>query len=181
MRGQYKSKRIVVSLRTHSKRAALRGSQQVSIQLENHWSAIRVQEITNSIIKQTRKPQLSVNFDGCGFDLLDARGNYLKLKGHDKSSIFHSIAKPNIEYAIDVIGNKDLGEYTTTDGASFRDALLARSLTVSSIKRTFTSVRSIVSLAISEHGLDMRNPFSNVYFPERNDTKRRLPIISLLY
>ena len=140
-----------------------------------------MQEITNSIIKQTRKPQLSVNFDGCGFDLLDARGNYLKLKGHDKSSIFHSIAKPNIEYAIDVIGNKDLGEYTTTDGASFRDALLARSLTVSSIKRTFTSVRSIVSLAISEHGLDMRNPFSNVYFPERNDTKRRLPIISLLY
>jgi hypothetical protein len=44
IRGQYKTKRIVVSLRTHSKRAALRGSQQVSIQLENHWSAIRVQQ-----------------------------------------------------------------------------------------------------------------------------------------
>jgi hypothetical protein len=44
IRGQYKTKRIAVSLRTHSKRAALRGSQQVSIQLENHWSAIRVQQ-----------------------------------------------------------------------------------------------------------------------------------------
>ena len=66
-----------------------------------------MQEITNSIIKQTRKPQLSVDFDGCGFDLLDARDNYLKLKGHDKSSIFHRIAERNIEYAIDVIGNSE--------------------------------------------------------------------------
>jgi hypothetical protein len=97
----------------------------------------RVQEINNSIIKQTRKPQLSVNFDGCGFDLLDSRDNYLKLKGHNKSSIFHRITERNIEYAIVVIGNKYLVEDTTTDDASFKDALLARSLTVRSVKRIF--------------------------------------------
>ena len=175
MRGQYKSQRIVVSLRTHSKRAALRGSQQVSIQLENHWSAIRVQQITNSIIRKTRKPQLSVDFDGCGFDLLDAQDHYLRLKGHDKSAIFHRIAQRNIEYAIDVIGNKDLAEYTTTDGASFRDALLARGLTVSSVKRIFSSVRSIVNLTLKEHGLQATNPFAGTYMPEEVNTKKRTP------
>ena len=107
-----------------------------------------MQEITNNLIKQTKKPQLSVDFDSCGFDLLDPRDNYLKLKGHDKSSIFYRIAERNIEYAIDAIGNKDLGEYATTDDGSFKDALLARSLTVSSVKRIFSSVRSIINLTL---------------------------------
>ena len=175
MRDQYNSKRIVVSLRTRSRRAALRSSQQVSIQLENHWSAIRVQHITNNLVKQTKTRHLSIDVDGCGFDLVDARDNYLKLKGHEKDSVFHRIAERNVEYASEVIGNKDLSEYSSTDGATFRDALLGRGLTVSSVKRIFSSVRSIVNLMIKEHGLIATNPFSGTYMPEETSTKKRTP------
>ena len=42
MLDQYTSKRIVISLRTRSRKAALREAKQISIQLENHWRAIRV-------------------------------------------------------------------------------------------------------------------------------------------
>jgi len=73
MLDQYTSNRIVLSLRTRSRRVPLRGSQQISIQLENHWSAIRVDQITKKLAKQTNVERLHVGFEGCGYDLNDAR------------------------------------------------------------------------------------------------------------
>ena len=46
MEGHYASKRIVKSLKTRTKRIALRVSNQVSFQLETYWSSLRVEQIT---------------------------------------------------------------------------------------------------------------------------------------
>jgi len=40
----------------------------------------------------------------------------------------------------------------------------------------FSSVKSIVNLAIKEQGLGISNPFSDVYMPDLDDTKQRKPI-----
>ncbi|MDP6968861.1 MAG: integrase [Gammaproteobacteria bacterium] len=173
MLDQYTSKRIVLSLRTRSRRAALRGAQQISIQLENHWSAIRVDDITKKLAQQTSKQKLSPTFQGCGYDLLDAKDLYLRLKGQGKGETFQRIAERNIEYVAEAIGNKDLSEYTSTDGAAFRDALIARGLAISSVKRIFSSVRSILNLIIKEHGLSVVNPFAGTYMPEEQQVKKR--------
>ena len=95
---------------------------------------------------------------------------YLKLKSKNKGVTFISYAKRSIGYAIDTLGDRDLKSYNALDGGKFRDALMKRKLTSSSVKRIFSSVRSIVNLAIREHGLDIKNPFANVYFPELNDS-----------
>lgn len=176
MLDKYTSKRIVISLRTRSRRAALRGAQQISIQLENHWSAIRVDQITKKLAQQTNKQSLHPTFDGCGYDLIDARDLYLRLKGQDKGDTFKRIADRNIEYVTEAIGNKDLSEYTSTDGAEFRDALISKGLAISSVKRVFSSVRSILNLTIKEHGLSVVNPFAGTYMPEEQQVKKRSSI-----
>ena len=48
-------------------------------------------------------------------------------------------------------------------------------LSVSSVKRNFSTIRSIVNLTITEHGLDCINAFSRTYMPDDN-RQRRLPI-----
>ena len=176
MLDQYTSNRIVLSLRTRSRRAALRGAQQISLQLENHWSAIRVDSITRKLAQQTTKYKLSPAFEGCGYDLIDAKDLYLRLKGEGKGEVFQRIAERNIEYVADAIGNKDLSEYTSTDGALFRDALITRGLAISSVKRIFSSVRSILNLIIKEHGLEVTNPFSGTFMPEETTIKKRSTI-----
>ena len=56
-----------------------------------------------------------------------------------------------------------------------RDALLESGLNASSVRRMFNTIKAIFNLAIAEHGLDMRNPFSSIYLPE-NDSKKRVSI-----
>jgi len=49
-------------------------------------------------------------------------------------------------------------------------------LNTASVKRNFSTIRSIMNLTIQEHGLDCRNAFSKVYLPELDDVKQRKPI-----
>ena len=49
-------------------------------------------------------------------------------------------------------------------------------MNINTVKRVFSSVRSIVSIAISEVGLDCNNGFSKTYFPQDNNSKTRKPL-----
>jgi len=48
-------------------------------------------------------------------------------------------------------------------------------LNVASVKRSFATIKAIINLAIAEHGLDIRNPFSSIFMPEA-DSKKRVSI-----
>jgi integrase len=77
---------------------------------------------------------------------------------------------------VDVLGDKPIDQYRSSDAAAYRDYSLERGLTVASVKRNFSTIRSIINLTISEQGIDSRNPFSKVFFPELDDVKDRKPI-----
>jgi integrase len=173
MGSYYGSKRIVKSLKTRSKRIALRGSNQISFQLETYWSSIRVEQITKGLVSA---PVAKVTQDGCGYDLFDARDNYLKLKGEGKDHVFERTVDRNVNYFIESVGNRDLSEYTSTDGAKFRDFLLAKGLAVSSIKRIFSSLGPIIKLMIQEHGLKASSPLAGTYMPSGGKKDKRQPI-----
>jgi integrase len=175
MKSLYGSKRIVKSLKTRSKRVALRGSTQISFQLETYWSSIRVEQITQGLVSA---PVTKVNssLSGCGFDLLDARDNYLKLKGEGKDHVFERTVDRNVNYFIEAVGNRDLSDYTSTDGARFRDFLLEKGLVVSSIKRIFSSLGPIIKLMIQEHGLKAISPLVGTYMPSCSKKDKRQPI-----
>ena len=175
MESRYISKRIVKSLKTRSKRVALRSSNHISFQLEAYWSSIRVENITHGLVSA---PIAKVTVLGCGYDLLDAKEHYMKLKGKNRGHVFERTVERNTSYLIEAIGNRDLDEYTSSDGGVFRDFLVTKGLAISSIKRVFSSLKPIISLMIQEHGLSASNPLSKTYMPtdQLKDTRQPIPL-----
>jgi integrase len=71
---------------------------------------------------------------------------------------------------------KNLQDYLRSDATQFRDYLFAKGLNGSSVARIFGTVRAVINLAISEFGLSIINPFSNVYFDQSQGVKKRIPV-----
>ncbi len=107
--------------------------------------------------------------------LTEALAKYLALKGKGKDKTFVRGANRNIKYVIEHLGDRPIDAYTSADAASLRDQLIDKGLSVSSVKRNFSTIRSIVNLTLTEEGLDSVNAFARIYMPEEVK-QRRLPI-----
>ena len=104
--------------------------------------------------------------------LSEAMQHYLQLKGIGKAKTFHQAAIRNTKVMTDILGDRVLTEYRSVDAGRVRDKLLARNLSVLYIRRIFTTVKAIINLSITEQGLDIRNPFSQIYLPDGESNKR---------
>ena len=100
----------------------------------------------------------------------------LRLKGNDRPATFEAAVRRSCGYLIDCCGMKDLKDYVRSDATKFRDYLFAKGLNGASVARIFGTVRAVINLALSEFGLSIVNPFSNVYFDHSVGVKKRLPI-----
>ena len=98
---------------------------------------------------------------------------YLRLKGKGKDKTFIRTATRNVEYIIKLLGNKSIKSYTSLDASKFRDWLMEQGMSLSTVKRVFSSVKAIINLIIQEYGLDINNPFSKTYMPELDDKEHR--------
>ena len=63
-----------------------------------------------------------------------------------------------------------------SDASEFHDWLVDKGLTVVSTKRVFATIKLIINLTISEHGLNCNNSFSRTFMPDRDDVKKRKSI-----
>ena len=175
LREHYPSSRLVVCLKTSEKHSAKRAARYISAQLDEYWMSLRLAkfEFPNKQML-VLEPQ---NTSKSPFKTLsEALGLYLRLKGIGKDKTFHRGAERNIQSVIDLLGDRPLDEYSSSDAASYRDYLLKKGLTTNSVKRNFAYIRSIINLCIQEHGLDCKNAFSRVYLPNLDDSKKRKPI-----
>ena len=77
---------------------------------------------------------------------------------------------------IENCSNKPLAGYTRQDALIFRDWLVARGLTGSSVTRNFSYVKAVINFALSEFALDIRNPFVGVYHDRSKGVITRKPI-----
>ncbi len=77
---------------------------------------------------------------------------------------------------IKVLGNKSLKSYSSCDDGKFHDWLFEEGMSVNTVKRVFSSIRSIINIAISEYGLDCSNGFARTYFPNDNIVHIRKPL-----
>ena len=98
---------------------------------------------------------------------------YLKLKGIDKDKTFIRTAHRNTEYVIQVLGNKSVTAYTSSEAAEFRDWLINKGMGKSTVKRVFSSIRSIINLTITEKGLKGTNGFLGTFIPDGFEEKKR--------
>ena len=177
IRPYYKSNRVILCLKTKRRFEAIRAAKSIAQRLEDYWLSLRIANIDIPGLHLLRDNLDHVSKSSC-VTLSEALEVYLRLKGTSKDKTFYMGAKRNIKYVIELLGDRPVDNYSSSDAASFRDYLLKRGLTVSSVKRNFSSIRSIFNLTIQEHGLDINNPFSKTYMPELDDKQHRESIPS---
>ena len=104
--------------------------------------------------------------------LSEALETYLRLKSEGRDQVFVRGATRNIKRVIRYLGDKPIDMYSSSEAATVRDKELRRGISVASIKRNFSTVRSVINLSISEHGINCVNPFSRTFMPETEKGKR---------
>jgi hypothetical protein len=142
--------------------------------LDRHWYIMRMsaEDIPGKhLLDKTGRSDV-----GQGATLSDAVALYLRLKGQNKPPVFEATVKRGCGYLIDCCGKKGLAAYTRSDATKFRDYLFDKGLNGASVARIFGTVRAVINLTLSEFGLSIDNPFSNVYFDRSAGVKKRLPV-----
>jgi len=183
----YSSKKISYSLRTRSAPAAASRASRASHQLDEYWYHLRIKDV--ELPGKNRLRMAAGTSDNTAqveledtVSLSEAVEVYLKLKGTDRPVTFRRAAQRSCGYVIDVAGDKDLRAYTKKDANAFRDKLIERGLSGSSITRIFGTVRSVTNFAASEMGISITNPFGGVYYDRQAGVQEResLPVEVIL-
>ena len=174
--GDYPKARIVLALKTRHYRDAFRQSQILSKRLDDQWFHMQLDAMGLGDVKakvfQPAKAAAPLMSEATVF--------YLRLKGDGKDIVFVRAAQRNANVVIEALGDKPINEYASSEAGKLRDTLLTKGLAVTSIKRMFGSIKAIINLAMAEHGIEGRNPFSSIYMPDEVQEERQpIPLDSL--
>ena len=182
LRDHYSYHRIVRGLRTTSAQKAKVQASITSAKLEAYWNQVRLAKsdvIGMSLVRDSLSGSFKVDIKQPQSDcpsLLDALEVYLEQKGKGRPKTFRVAAERSCNYLIGLCGNKPLSDYTRQDALQFRDWLIARGLTGSSITRNFSYLKAVINFALSEYALEVRNPFIGVYHDRSAGVLVRKPI-----
>jgi integrase len=185
LRQHYNYPRIVQGLRTSSPQEAKLQAKIEAAKLDAYWMQMRLAKsevLGLSLIRDGmdvpafKSSNMPSDRSIEGTTLLDALNVYLEQKGNGKAKSFRQSAERACAYAIENCGNKLLAAYTRKDALVFRDWLVARGLTGSSVTRNFSYVKAVINFALSEFALEIRNPFVGVYHDRSKGVVTRKPI-----
>lgn len=182
----YSSPKIAFSLRTKSHPVALSRASKAAERLDEHWYHLRstksnlpgwhlLKQPPSQGLTNLNTLEVTVVQEGTP-KLSEAVSIYLRLKGRGRPITFHRGAERSCGYVIDVCGDKLLTDYSRVDANKFRDNLLERRLTGSSIVRVVGTVRSVMNFAASEAGLNLKNPFGGLNLDRKAGVEERMPI-----
>ena len=173
IRYHYKQPRIVQSLRTRSRKDAVKYSKLLSHQLDAYWAELRVNQPDIPCSSFLLNPPTEIT-------LRIALDTYFSIKGKNRNETFFRHSERYINYLIQATTDKPIKYFTAIDATTFRNWLKAKGLANASIKKAFACIKAIFNLAIKEHGLAIENPFSNIHLPSpTEDAKKRIPISTM--
>ena len=172
---RFKKRKIEISLRTKSESKAAKSAAALSDRLERYWDSLRMEmiysrELGLKVLQDTKGP------NGNHYSLPDALALYHRLKGTGKNQLFYDVSTRSVRYLTECLGHENILDLEISDAGRFRDYLFARGMSSSSVKRVFSSVKSIVNLAIREQGLTVTNVFSGTFIPDDGVKQLRNPI-----
>ena len=128
----YSSSRIVICLKTSRRDSAARAARSIAQRLEDYWMSLRLANIDIPAFHLLRREPRDVSQNNCK-SLSEAKDLYLRLKGVNKDKTFRRGAERNIQSVIDVLGDRPLDEYSSSDAAMYRDYLLNKGLSTASL------------------------------------------------
>ena len=131
---QYRSNKIKLSLRTRNSSKANRRARSITQRLDDYWLGLRLQKMDIPAINLLRTGSNPSNND---YKLTDALDLYLKLKGIDKDKTFIRTANRNTEYVIQVLGNKSVTAYSSSNAGHL--VMLERFMGMGLIRKFYTN------------------------------------------
>ena len=172
LRPHYKSDWVRVSLRTKRAVSANRLVVSLSQRLEDYWLGLRLQQMDVPV----GHLRVASNHPGEGPPtILEACELYLRLKNNEDRTFIRT-AKRNSAYVAKALGNRPITSYASNEAAQFRDWCFKKGMSLSTVKRVFASIRSIINLTMREYGIEGSNAFSGTFMPDRGDTQKRKTI-----
>ena len=153
--------------------------------LDEYWSHLRMTDpdlIGRNLLKSGYEPysgniQPSVSSPcRASLTLSQALETYLTHKGSGKHKSFEAAAQRACSYLVEACGTKDLDGHSRSDALKYRDYLIAKGMVGSSVSRVMSSIRAVFNFAISEYALDLKNPFTGMYYDKTAGVSKRLPI-----
>jgi len=171
LRAHYTSRRIILSLRTRSRRAAQARSASLAAKLEEDWLTLRWRAKDDSLRRFLRDATSTVSVvESKAPSITEARDLYLRVKGVGRPVTFSQAVDRCVRYMVEVCRDKPIDTYTRQEVNTFRDALFERGLSRASVQRIITSLRAMVNFVVKEEGLDEVRTFSGLYLGEEQHT-----------
>ncbi|MEQ8249407.1 MAG: tyrosine-type recombinase/integrase [Alphaproteobacteria bacterium] len=179
LRSHYTNRRIVLSLRTRSQRAAQTRSASLAAKLEEDWLTLRWKTSDDTLRRFLRNNTAApAVFDSTAPLLTEAKELYVRVKGAGRAATFGQAAERCVRYLVEVCQDKPIDTYSRREVNAFRDTLFQRGLSRASVERILTSLRAIVNFTAKEQGLSEVRSFSGLYLGEdvHNRSPRRSPV-----
>ena len=180
LRGHYTSSRIVLSLKTKSRRVAQTKAISLATKLEEDWLTLRWRSSSDPLRRFLNKPvaQNDKQMASSAPGIVEAKELYLRLKGEGRSITFTQAAKRTVEFVVQTVGDKPIDAYTRKEVNGLRDEMQRRGLSKSSVRRNFTTIKAIVNFTARELGLPDLKAFSAVYLGDdlSGEVSKRVPV-----
>lgn len=176
LKTRFNKKRVVVSLHTRSVARAQKSAMALSDRLERYFESLRLERFHSQELGLKFSVPADIDVDFAEVPISEALSLYIRLKGVGRDRLFRRTAERNIGYLIECLGDACISTIKPTDGGKFRDELVGRGLSSSSVKRVLSSVKAIYNLAAKESGITNPNPFAGIFIPESGSVAERLPV-----
>ena len=176
LKSRFNKNRVVVSLHTRSITRAQKSASALSDRLDRYFESLRLERFHSQELGLKFDANVVTVSDEPEVTVADALQLYVRLKGTGRGKVFTRTAERNVSYLIECIGEASLSDIKPTDAGKFRDHLIAKGLSPSSVKRVMASVKAIYNLGAKELGVSNPNPFTGIFIPDDGKIIERLPV-----
>ena len=176
LKTRFNKNRVVVSLHTRSIIRAQKLASALSDRLDRYFESLRLERFHSQELGLKFDTNMVTDSDEPEVTITDALDLYVRLKGTGRGKVFARTAERNVGYLIECIGETSLFDIKPTHAGKFRDHLIAKGLSPSSVKRVMTSVKAIYNLGAKELGVTNPNPFTGIFIPDNGTVIERLPV-----
>jgi integrase len=176
LKSRFNKNRVVVSLHTRSITRAQKSASALSDRLDRYFESLRLERFHSQELGLKFDANVVTVSDEPEVTVADALQLYVRLKGAGRGKVFTRTAERNVSYLIECIGETSLSDIKPTDAGKFRDHLIAKGLSPSSVKRVMASVKAIYNLGAKELGVTNPNPFTGIFIPDDGTIIERLPV-----
>lgn len=172
----YQKPRIVFSLKTRSAQTAKARAMIFATKLDDDWKSMRWRDASNPLSRFLRpqaKPANDLHPTPKSPMVSEAKSVYLKHKAEGRPKTFTQAVDRAVDALVSYLGDREVNSLTRLEINQFRDHLVSKGLSISSVKRYFTTIKAVFNFASRELDFEEPRVFSQVYYGEDTGPQKK--------